>query len=90
MCGQQIKGGAPFPLLYACETSALVLCPDVESSVHERHRPFSVRPEEGHKNDARDGRHLPSEDGLRELGLFSLEKSLRRPESGLSVSKVGL
>ena len=30
------------------------------------------------------------EDRLRELGLFYLEKALRRPESSLSVSKGGL
>jgi len=31
--------------------------------------------------------HLSSEDRLRELGLFSLEKALGRSESSLSISK---
>ena len=34
--------------------------------------------------------HLSYEDRLRVLRLFSLGKDLRRPESSLSVSKVGL
>jgi len=34
--------------------------------------------------------HLSCEDRLGELGLFSLEKALGKPESGLSVSKGGL
>jgi len=33
--------------------------------------------------------HLPYMDRLRDLGLFSLEKALRIPESGLSVTKGG-
>ena len=33
--------------------------------------------------------HLSSEDRLRELGLFSLEKALGRSESSLSVTKGG-
>ena len=50
-CGQQVEGGHPAPLLCAGETSPGVLCPDVESSVQERHGPIGVRPEEGHKSD---------------------------------------
>ena len=37
------------------EASPGVLCPDVESSVPERHGPLGVHPEEGHRNDPRDG-----------------------------------
>ena len=32
-----------------------MLHPDVESSVQERHGPVGAHPEEGHKNDPRDG-----------------------------------
>jgi len=42
------------PLLCAGVALPGVLCPDVESSVHERHEPVGVCPEEGHKNDPRD------------------------------------
>ena len=42
-------------LLYAGETSPGLLHPDVESSVQERHRPVGAHPEEGRKNDPRDG-----------------------------------
>ena len=34
------------------------LCPDVESSIQEGHRPVGMHPEEGHKNDPRDGASL--------------------------------
>jgi len=30
------------------------VCPDVESSVQESHRPAGAHPEEGHKHDPRD------------------------------------
>ena len=45
-----------------------------------------MHPEEGHKNDPRNGTH-PCKVRLGELGLFSLEKALGRPESSLSVSE---
>jgi len=34
-------------------------CPDVEFSVQERHGPVGASAEEGHRNDPRDGEHLP-------------------------------
>ena len=43
----------------------------MESSVQERRGAVGVQPEEGHRNDPRDGTP-PCETG-RELGLFSLE-----------------
>jgi len=45
----------------------------VESSVQDRHRPVVAHPEEGCKDDLRDG-NLSYEDRLREVGPFSLEK----------------
>ena len=56
--GQKFEGGDPDPLLCTGEISPGVLCPDVESSVQERHGPVGVHPEEGHKNDPRDGTPL--------------------------------
>ena len=53
--GQQGKEGDPAPLLCAGEATREVLHSDVESSVQERHRSVGVNPEEGHKNDPRDG-----------------------------------
>ena len=41
--------------LCAGEESRGVLCPDVESSAQERHRPVGVCPKEGYKNVPRDG-----------------------------------
>ena len=45
-------------LLYSGETSPGVLHPDAESSVEEKCGPAQVHPEEGHKNDPRDGTPL--------------------------------
>jgi len=51
-------GSDPAPVLCAGEASPGVLRPDVESSVQERHGAVGVHPEEGHKNDPRDGTPL--------------------------------
>ena len=47
--------GDPALLFCTCEASLGVLHLDVESSVQERHGPVGAHPEEGHKNDPRDG-----------------------------------
>ena len=54
-CGQQVEGGDSAPLLRSDETSSGVLRPDVESSVQERCGPVGVHPEEGYKNNPRNG-----------------------------------
>ena len=55
---QQGKGGDPAPLPCAAETSPEVLCLDVEFSVQEKNGPVCECPEEGYKNDSRDGTPL--------------------------------
>jgi len=66
-------GGDPAPLLRAGETSPGIVHPDVESPVQERHGPVGEHPEKGHTV-IQEMEHLSYEDGLTELGLFSLEK----------------
>jgi len=51
------------------------------SSVHERHGPTELCPEEGHNKDPRDG-IPPYKVTLRELGLFSLKRRLTSGCSG--------
>jgi len=53
--GQQGKGG---DLLCTGEASPGALHPDVKSSVQGRRGSVGMRPEEGHKNDPRDGTPL--------------------------------
>ena len=73
MCGQQGRGDDPAPLLCPGDASLGVLCLDVESSVHGRHRTVALHPEESLTNNPRGG-IPPYMDRLRELGLFSLDK----------------
>jgi len=68
-------GRSSCPLLCADETSPGVLHPNVESSVQEKPGPVGVHPEEGDRNDPKDGTSS-CEDRLRELRLFSLEKGM--------------
>ena len=57
-CGLQVEGGDPVPLLCAGETLPGIVHPDVESSVQKRHGPAGAYPEEGQKNEPRDGTPL--------------------------------
>ena len=79
-CGQQGKGGDPASLLCAGEASPGVLCPDVESSLQERHGSVGMCPEEGHQNDSRDGTLLLGEQATR-AGAVNLEKAPGRSDS---------
>jgi len=56
--GQQVEGGDSVPLLCSGDTPPGVLYPALEPSAQERHALAGAGPEEGQKNDPRDGTPL--------------------------------
>jgi len=56
--GQQVDGGDSTALLCSGDTPSGVLPPALQPSAQERHGPFGVGPEEGHKNDQTAGTPL--------------------------------
>ncbi|PKU46938.1 rna-directed dna polymerase from mobile element jockey-like [Limosa lapponica baueri] len=57
-CDQQVEGGDSTPSLFSGETQPGVLYPALELPTKEGHGPVGPGPEEGHKDDQRDGAHL--------------------------------
>ena len=86
--GQQGKGGDPTSLLCTCETPPGILHPNVKS-IQERRGSIGEHPEEGHRNDPRDG--PPPYENRHRAGAVqhAEEKALGRPECSLSVSRRG-
>jgi len=84
--GQQFKGGDSAPLLRSGETPPGVLCLTLEPSAQERHGAAGASPEEGHKNDLRDGTPLLQGQAER-VGAVQPgeEKAVGRPYSSLPV-----
>ena len=90
-CGLQGEGDDPASLFCSGETSCRVLHPDVEPSVQGRHRPVGAHPEEGHRNDPRDGMPLLRGQAERAGAVqHGQEVAPEKPDSGLSVYEQGL
>ena len=87
---QQVSGGDSAPLLGSHETPPGALYPVLEPPAQAGHQAVGVGPEEGHRYDQSDGPSPLREQAEREQGLFSPEKSLKGPYSGLPVLKGGL
>ena len=86
--GQQGEGGDPASLLCAGVTSPGVLSPDMESSYRRDVDPLECVQRRTTKM-IQGMKHLPYEDRLRELGLFSPEKRRLQQghDSGISIPK---
>ena len=86
-----LKSTYPLYVTYSPPSSAIILHLALEPSAQERHGPVGAGPEEGHKNDQRDG--TPLLQGKAE-GVGAVqpgeEQAVGRPYSGLSVTEGGL
>lgn len=71
VCVQQVEGDDLVSLLCPSENPCGALHAALGFSAQERHGPFGGGTEGCHKDDQRAYLH---DDGLRELGLFSMEK----------------
>ena len=89
--GQQVEGRNSAPLLRSGESPPGVLRPALEPPAQEGHGAVGVGPEEGHKDDHRDGTPLLWGQAER-VGVVQSgeEKASERPYSGLPVPEGGL